>query len=1215
MAALVIAAAGAAAGSALGWGMLGMSGGAVGWMAGSILGSFVGPTQKSSGPRLTDLKVSAAELGAAVPYIIGHPRVSGYIAWASEMRPIATTTRQGKGGGAEYTNYTYEVDLLILLSANVIAGIRRIWSNGKLVWSVADASDAESIEASEDTTTWRAMRFYGGAADQLPDPIYEAAVGVGNAPAFRGRGTVMLEGLQLGSSGQLPNLTFEIANAPANTGETLFYMPFSESGAYDDVEPDPLDYTLLNPDRMEFISGGGLKTGYDEFEHPICGPVAVDGAGVQYSGPKLSTALSLEGEGPLTIDFAIELEALHTNACAQYPEYNVRAFSLDGFGDYLTIGYRVIAEGTTVTTIQLGLGGVLAEFIQIPLTVGEFRIIYDASRPYVGVLTRTEDDDRYTQLFAFSGRSLAVNRFILGGFSAGGVAYDYVFRYVHGYYPPDREGVPNVPVPLPDVVAALCARCGLGADDIDVSDLAGQMVHAMAVQPTSARGVLEQLATAYYFECRESDKLYFVRRGGAPVATIPYADYGADGLLTIQDANDLEQPAQVNVSYLNLSNAYQQGNEVSDRLTTDSTAVANVQLGMGLTPAAAKAIADTAVLDLTIAARSATATLDMRYAALECCDVVLLEDVAGITHRMRITKISDASGVRSLDLSGDDARILRELGITSNDYDDDYTVLRLADTDLVVLDIPLLRDQDDAPSLYAAGDGLRGRWPGYVLLRDGVEVGRASTGAAMGVVIEALGDWTSLLVDEAHVLTVTVNPGDELASITHDDLSTGTANVAAIGAPGRWEVVQYQRAVLVSEGVYRLSGLARGRLGTEHLRGTHQAGDRFVALDGAGLLRDVGNLADLGMERDYIGVTQGARIESGAEVQVTPTWQALRPLSPVGARQLKQANGDISLQWGRRSRYVSNVLMGILPLAEAAERYEVDVLDGSGAVVRTLAGTTPTLTYTSAQQTEDFGAPQASVAAQIYQISEAVGRGAAAYLPLANAPALGVYAREVLADAPVLYWRCDESAGTVAADASGHGRNALYRQDAAVLTTAGLIASDTNAAVALAAGATVQSGLYFAGATVDFAGSWGFEALIRPDGVGILAQMGVPVGGSRYCEINVFDVGAGRFALRVMHSGFAELMLTAATWPYGQAMHVFLLQVAGGDLQLYADGVLVGGAAFNFAGSSGEVRVGCGSFFGTSDTYPFLGVVDEVAMYAGALSPARIAAHAAARAI
>jgi hypothetical protein len=63
-----------------------------------------------------------------------------------------------------------------------------------------------------------------------------------------------------------------------------------------------------------------------------------------------------------------------------------------------------------------------------------------------------------------------------------------------------------------------------------------------------------------------------------------------------------------------------------------------------------------------------------------------------------------------------------------------------------------------------------------------------------------------------------------------------------------------------------------------------------------------------------------------------------------------------------------------VPLGEDVESYEVDVLDGA-SVVRTLASTTPTVTYTSGEQTADFGSPQASYDVRVYQISASYGRG------------------------------------------------------------------------------------------------------------------------------------------------------------------------------------------------------------------------------------------------
>ncbi|EDX78910.1 hypothetical protein BBAL3_67 [Brevundimonas sp. BAL3] len=59
----------------------------------------------------------------------------------------------------------------------------------------------------------------------------------------------------------------------------------------------------------------------------------------------------------------------------------------------------------------------------------------------------------------------------------------------------------------------------------------------------------------------------------------------------------------------------------------------------------------------------------------------------------------------------------------------------------------------------------------------------------------------------------------------------------------------------------------------------------------------------------------------------------------------------------------------------------MEVMNGA-TVVRTLSVTTPTAIYTAAQQTADFGAPQASIAVRIYQMSATVGRGRAALATL-----------------------------------------------------------------------------------------------------------------------------------------------------------------------------------------------------------------------------------------
>lgn len=219
MAQLVLSVGGAVIGGFFG----GPAGAQWGYMIGSLLGALVsgGKTQHNS-QALIDLKVVGTDYGQPIPYGRGTIPVAGQVWWNSDRQPIytTTTTRQGKGGGqkTETTTITYKIDLLIGLTDNVISGITRIWDTGtgKLIYFVSDDAPVASLIASGRTEEWDRLQVYTGADDQLPDPTYAAAVG--DAPAYRGRGSVFIQGLNLGQSGQMRNLLFEVVVDGASSG-------------------------------------------------------------------------------------------------------------------------------------------------------------------------------------------------------------------------------------------------------------------------------------------------------------------------------------------------------------------------------------------------------------------------------------------------------------------------------------------------------------------------------------------------------------------------------------------------------------------------------------------------------------------------------------------------------------------------------------------------------------------------------------------------------------------------------------------------------------------------------------------------------------------------------------------------------------------------------------------------------------------------------------
>jgi hypothetical protein len=208
------------------------------------------------------------------------------------------------------------------------------------------------------------------------------------------------------------------------------------------------------------------------------------------------------------------------------------------------------------------------------------------------------------------------------------------------------------------------------------------------------------------------------------------------------------------------------------------------------------------------------------------------------------------------------------------------------------------------------------------------------------------------------------------------------ANAAALRhSDGRWEIVQFAGAELLAPRTYRLTTLLRGQLGTEPtLDASVPAGATFVLLD-----RAVAQLAlgfeDIGRELSWTWGPASRPI--GHASYGTTTFAAagigLRPLSPVHARARTETSGDRILTWIRRTRVGGDSWeVAEVPLGEAQERYEVDILSapGSATVVRTLTVDAPEAIYTAADQITDWGAPLPSYAVRIHQMSALVGRGA-----------------------------------------------------------------------------------------------------------------------------------------------------------------------------------------------------------------------------------------------
>ena len=204
-------------------------------------------------------------------------------------------------------------------------------------------------------------------------------------------------------------------------------------------------------------------------------------------------------------------------------------------------------------------------------------------------------------------------------------------------------------------------------------------------------------------------------------------------------------------------------------------------------------------------------------------------------------------------------------------------------------------------------------------------------------------------------------------------------------------MLQAGLAELIAPKRYRRSRLLRGQRGTEAAIGNPAAaGARIVVLDEALVPLPTAEAA-LVLEANWRFGPASKPVADRfyRQLSFTPEGVGLRPFSVGYLRQpwrTAREPGDLVIEWTRRSRALAadSWTAAEVPLAEEREAYAVEIVDGA-TVLRMLAATSPSVTYTGAQQLADWGAlltPGDTLAVRIFQLSALVGRGAPAAVTL-----------------------------------------------------------------------------------------------------------------------------------------------------------------------------------------------------------------------------------------
>ena len=553
-----------------------------------------------------------------------------------------------------------------------------------------------------------------------------------------------------------------------------------------------------------------------------------------------------------------------------------------------------------------------------------------------------------------------------------------------------------------DIVEALCERAGLDLALVNASGLTDSIRGYTLPRPLSARDAIIPLAAAYQFDAVEQDDvLVFRARGGASVATIPYADLVREApdasIIEETRAQDQDLPRELTVRFADIDRGWEQNAQswrrpLSPTATVASRVSASFDLPIPLTAAEAKTIAKRMTVATWRERTQLTFSVGPQHARLVPTDVITVGTRDGASIRCRILSVQDgANWTRRIEAVTEDAAVY-SLTATDADGGSDWAEPTLPVpyyVRLITPDLALVQDADAAAGALREY-GFVGAY-GESTFR-GVEVFRSADvalwdrlgalvrSATWGAVTAAPGAPASPWIwDDVNTITVSLSAGD-LDSATDLEVLNGANMAALVGADGQAEIVQFATVTALGGPSYRLSRLLRGRRGTEDQAGRRGAGDAFVLLTPGETLRFEALPSEATATRYHRAVTVFDTVETArATVTKAARGRAERPYAPAQIAGTRDGSLNLTITWVRRTRIGGEWLdgTGTVPLSEDSEAYEVEIMNGT-TVVRTITGlTSETAAYSAANQAIDFGSTQAAVSVRVYQISAAVGRGMA----------------------------------------------------------------------------------------------------------------------------------------------------------------------------------------------------------------------------------------------
>jgi hypothetical protein len=494
------------------------------------------------------------------------------------------------------------------------------------------------------------------------------------------------------------------------------------------------------------------------------------------------------------------------------------------------------------------------------------------------------------------------------------------------------------------------------------------MFEGFVANGTSVRGVIEAIdaVVPLIVGTQATDELLFAEAAAAGAPPDP-KDLGAAAggrpsmAMSVERGSALALPASLALAYFDPARDYQPGLQ---RVRREGGAQREAQIDLAATLSAtdAERLAGRGLArrwDERVGARIA---LPWRYLNRRPGEAII---VPGLPGTWRIAGAAFERMTLSLTLVriGDPATVSRpsDPGRPVSEADVEHGPTTLALVDLPAPDAGVA----SAPVVVAAAAGVFPGWRRAALevsIDGGLSweaAGGTALPAVMGIAATVLAPGSVSLIDRINTLDVELlNAHMILSPADMPGLLTGR-NLAIAGE----ELIQFESASPLGDRRYRLTGLLRGRRGTEWAMATHAVGERFLLLERE-TLRPLDVPAGLPSVRAM--ATGVGDIPDAATDIIFEPGQALRPLNPVHLR-FRKSGDDIVIEWIRRSRNGWGWVDGVdAPLAEEHETYLVRVEPSIGAA-RVLTSGQPFWIYSAAERAADVAAGATSISVRVAQ--------------------------------------------------------------------------------------------------------------------------------------------------------------------------------------------------------------------------------------------------------